>query len=121
MLLPDDVGDFRCESCDFVTSSLFDLMEHHGVEYSWNVMLSKKYSFNLFSFLSQLNFYLEEELFEEAWEHIQSTALLFLNSSGGPKEFEAFLEEAEIYANMDAVMNQVEEILKETYDDKDKE
>lgn len=121
MLLPNDDGYFHCESCEnFRTFDLFEYMEHHGVEYTWNVMLSKKYSFNLFSFLSTLNFYINEDLIEECYEHIQSTALLFLNSSAGPKEFEAFLEEAEVLANMDNVMNQVEEILKETYDDKDK-
>jgi hypothetical protein len=116
MLLPSEDGYFHCEGCeDFRTSDIFEFMEHHGIEYSWNVMLSKKYSFNLFSFLSTINFYLDEGLLEEAYDHVQSTTLLFLNSTAGQEEFESFLEEAEVIANMDNVMNQVEEILKDSY------
>lgn len=113
MLLPQEDGHFHCEGCeDYKTCDIFEFMAHHGVEYNWNVILSKKYSFNLFQFLATMNFYIEERLLEEAFDHIQSAALLFLNSSNGPKEFEEFLEEAEVMASMDSVMNQVEEILK---------
>mgnify|MGYP003336433498 CR=1 FL=1 len=119
MLLPQQDGHFHCEGCEnYKTCDIFEFMAHHGIEYSWNVVLSKKYSFNMFQFLAALNFYLAEDLIEEAFDHIQSAGLLFVNSSNGPQEFEKFLEEAEVMASMDTVMDQVEEILKnETKED----
>lgn len=120
MLLPQEDGHYHCEGCeDYKTCDLFEFMAHHGVEYSWNVILSKKYSFNLFQFFEQMNFFLDEGLLEEAFHHVQSAALLFLNSSNGPEEFNAFLEEAEVMASMDSVMDQVEEILKNGTKEKD--
>lgn len=114
MLIPNEKGLFTCKKDDFETDDLFEYMEHFGVEYEWMVRVAPKYTFNMFKFLEALTDMVAREDFNEAWEHIQSATLLLINASG--EDFEEFVEEAEVIAGMDTMMNQVEEMLKNESD-----
>lgn len=111
MLVPIE-GHFECSEsdCDFSTCDLFDFMEHCGVEYSWNVKLNKRYSFDLFTFLDLLNQMANVGDLDALYDHIQSATLLMINASGD--ELEDFLEESIVQSEMSDIMDGVERLLK---------
>ena len=112
MLMPVD-GHFECSEsdCDFVTCDLFEFMEHCGVEYSWNVRLNKRYSFDLFLFLDMLNNLTNIGDLDAIYDHVQSAVLLLINASGD--ELEDFMEESVVQSEMSDVMDGIERLLKE--------
>ncbi len=112
MLIPMD-GHFECSEseCDFATCDLFEFMEHCGVEYSWNVKLNKRYSFDLFQFLDILNNITNLGDLDAIYDHVQSATLLLINASGD--ELEDFIEETIVQEEMAHVMDGIERMLKE--------
>lgn len=112
MLMPVD-GHFECSEsdCDFATCDLFEFMEHCGVEYSWNVRLNKRYSFDLFLFLDMLNNLTNIGDLDAIYDHVQSAVLLLINASGD--ELEDFMEESVVQSEMSDVMEGIERLLKE--------
>ena len=112
MLIPVD-GHFECSEpkCDFATCDLFEFMDHCGVEYSWNVRLNKRYSFDLFQFLEVLNKIVNTGDLDAMYDHVQSATLLLINSSGD--ELNEFIEEMIVQEEMEYVMDGIERILKE--------
>ena len=112
MLIPND-GHFECSesNCDFATCDLFDFMDHCGVEYSWNVRLNKRYSFDLFMFLDAMNEMLNVGDLDGAYDHVQSATLLLINASGD--ELEDFIEESVVQSEMSEVLDGIERLLKE--------
>lgn len=112
MLLPID-GHFECAEfdCDFITCDIFDFMEHCGVEYKWGVRLNKRFSFDLFEFLSIMSEIIDAGDLDSAYDHIQSATLLMVNASGD--DLEEFIEEAVVQAGMDGIMMGIEGILRE--------
>lgn len=112
MLMPVD-GHFDCseESCDFSTCDLFEFMEHCGVEYAWNVKLTKRYSFDLFLFLEMLNKLTDAGDLDAMYDHIQSATLLLINASGD--ELEEFIEESVVQSDIDEVFEGLERLLKD--------
>jgi hypothetical protein len=112
MLIPID-GQFECAEadCDFATSDLYDFMSHCGVEYSWNVRLNKRYSFDLYMFLDVLNELANVGELDGIYDHIQSATLLLINASGD--ELEDFIEESIVQSEMSEVMDGIEGLLRE--------
>ena len=112
MLIPVD-GHFECSesNCDFVTCDLFEFMEHCGVEYEWGVRLNKRYSFDLFTFLSILNDITNQGALAAIYDHVQSATLLMINASGD--ELSDFIEESVVQSEMTEVMDGIERFLKE--------
>jgi hypothetical protein len=112
MLIPVD-GHFECSEpkCDFATCDLFEFMDHCGVEYSWNVRLNKRYSFDLFQFLEVLNKIVNTGDLDAMYDHVQSATLLLINASGD--ELNEFIEEMIVQEEMEYVMDGIERILKE--------
>lgn len=112
MLIPVD-GHFNCSEpkCDFATCDLFEFMDHCGVEYTWNVRLNKRYSFDLFQFLDVLNNLVNVGDLDAMYDHVQSATLLLINASGD--ELSEFIEEMIVQEEMEYVMDGIERILKE--------
>jgi hypothetical protein len=112
MLMPKD-GHFICEQsdCDFGTCDIFEFLDHCGIEYSWGVRLNKRYSFDLFEFLSILSEIIDDEDLEGAYDHIQSATLMMVNASGD--DLDAFIHEAVVQSEMSSIMDGIEGLLKE--------
>jgi hypothetical protein len=111
MLVPVD-GHFICEDkCDFTTCDIFEFLDHCGVEFSWGVKLSKRYSFDLFTFLEQLNNLIDEGDGDAIYDHVQNATLMMVNASDDT--LEPFIEEMVVAAEMDDVFEGVEKLLKE--------
>lgn len=111
MLLPSDDGYFGCEYDDFKTSNLFEYMEHHNIEFDWMLRLSPNYSLNLFTFLDELTFFMEEKNYDEVWNHIQSVVLLLINSCS--EDFDTFVQEAEVVTGSQDMFDQIDKFLNE--------
>jgi hypothetical protein len=111
MYMPNDDGYFTCEHDDFKTSNLFAYMEHAGMEFDWLVRLSPKYSLNLFTLLSELTYFMNEEKYDDVWEHIQSVTLLLMNSC--TDDFDKFIHEAEVISGTERMFDQIESYLDE--------
>jgi hypothetical protein len=109
MLLPEQDGKFVCKADDFRTDNLFTYMDHFGVEYDWMVRLNHKFTLNLFSFLSEMAYFLNEDKIDDAWEHLQSVTLLLINASG--EDFDEFIEEAQLIAGSVEMFEQIERYL----------
>jgi hypothetical protein len=86
-------------------------MEHCGVEYEWGIRLSKRYSFDMFKFLSILNDITNRGDLDAMYDHIQSATLLMINASG--EELGDFIEETVVQSEMSDVMDGIERLLKE--------
>ena len=112
MLIPID-GHFKCSEtkCEFTTCDLYEFMEHCGIEYEWGVRLNKRYTFDLFHFLSILNDLTNIGDLDAMYDHIQSATLLLINASGD--ELEDFIEESVVQSEMSEVMDGIERLLKE--------
>lgn len=110
MLLPSDDGYFGCEYDDFKTSNLFEYMEHHKLSFDWMVRLSPSYSLNLFTFLEEMCFFMEDENYDEVWNHVQSVVLLLINSCGD--DFEKFVQEAELVSGTKDMFDQLDKFLR---------
>ena len=115
MFMPNDDGYYTCEHDDFKTGNVFRYMEHAGIEFDWMVHLSPKYSLNLFTFLSELTYFMNEEKYDDVWEHIQSVTLLLMNSC--TDDFDKFIHEAEIVTNTESMFDQIERYLSENKTD----
>jgi len=112
MLMPKD-GHFVCEQaeCDFQSCDIFEFLEHCGIEYGWGVRLNKRYSFDLFEFLSILNVMANVGDTEGMYDHVQNATLLMINASGD--DLDAFIHEAVVQSEMSSLMEGIEGLLKE--------
>lgn len=114
MLMPED-GHFTCgDECGFVTCDIFEFIEHCGIEFSWNVKLSKRYSFDLYMFLERLNSLTMMGDLEMIEDHIQNATLLMVNAT--ENELEPFIEEMVVESEIDDMFKDVEQLLKENRD-----
>lgn len=109
MLMPENDGTFICKKDNFRTGNIFDYMEHYGVEYDWMVRLNPRYTFNLFTFLNEINSLILKADFEEAYTLVQSVSLMMVNASG--EDFDEFVEEAEVIAGTQEMFDQLERFL----------
>jgi len=111
MLVPVD-GHFSCEdNCDFTTCNVFEFLDHCGVEFGWEVKLSKRYSFDLFTFLQILSQLVDEGDLDGIFDHVQSATTLMVNASDD--DLEEYIEEAVVASEMKDIINGAERLLKD--------
>jgi hypothetical protein len=113
MLFPDKDGLVNCETadCDFSTTDLFDFLDHVGVEFTWDVRVTPKYSFDLFKFLQVLSDMIDHGDLEEAYQVVQDTGFLFVNASSD--ELDDFIEESVVAEEADMGIRNIERMLRE--------
>lgn len=113
MLFPDKDGLVYCETadCDYKTTDLFDFLDHAGVEFTWDVRVTPKYSFDLFQFLQTVSDMIDHADIEEAYQVVQDTAFLFVNASSD--ELDDFIEESIVAEEADMGIRNIERMLKE--------
>ena len=111
MLVPVD-GHFSCEDdCDFTTCNVFDFLQHCGVEFGWEVKLSERYSFDLFTFLQILSQLVDEGDLDGIFDHVQSATTLMVNASDD--DLEDYIEEAVVASELKDIINGAERLLKD--------
>jgi len=113
MLFPDKDGLVSCETkdCDYKTTDLFDFLDHVGVEFTWDVRVTPKYSFDLFKFFQVLSDMIDHGDLEEAYQVVQDTAFLFVNASSD--ELDDFIEESVVAEEADAGIKNIERMLRD--------
>jgi 3-deoxy-D-arabino-heptulosonate 7-phosphate (DAHP) synthase class II len=109
MLIPDEKGFYQCEHDDFKTRNIFAYMHHAGMDFDWMVKISKNHTFNMFSFLAELDLFVKEDRYDELWHAIQGVTLMFVNSCG--EDFDEFLREIEVVTSSDDMLSQIEQFL----------
>ena len=112
MIIPDKDGFFHCENkgCPFETDSLFELLDHNGVEYTWGVRLSPKHSFDMFKFLDGIDHAICHGDFNELHAIVQSALMLFINAS--TDELDDFIMESTIISESESLVNGIEKMLR---------
>ena len=111
MLMPVD-GHFSCQDdCDFTTCNVFEFLDHCGVEFGWEVKLSKRYSFDLFTFLKILNELVDQGDLDGIFDHVQSATTLMVNASDD--ELEDYIEEAVVASELKDLISGAERLLKD--------
>jgi hypothetical protein len=110
MLIQNNKGQFVCEGDNFKTTDVFEYLDHAGVEFTWGVKLSDKTSLDMFTFLSMMNDAILIGELDEAYDMIQSAALLLINASS--KEADDYVEEAVVRATSNDMIRSMEEMLK---------
>jgi hypothetical protein len=113
MLMPDEYGLFTCDDCPYKTPDLFELLEHCETEFFWSIKLSRRYSFDLFQFLQAINELINDGEVERLKGLSQAVALAFVNSSEGNNVFNKFINENIVRSNIDSVIQNLEEMLKD--------
>ena len=113
MLVPDKDGRFGCEQedCDFKTTDVFDLLDHCGIEFSWGVKVSKGYTFDLFGFLQSLSASIDAGYLEDAYDIVQSAALLMCNAS--ENQLDELIDEVMIRSESEELIVNLERMLKD--------
>ena len=115
MLVPDEKGQFDCEdNCGFVTTDIYEFLDHCGIEFVWDVRLTKRLSFDLYTFLQQINDLANDGDLDALYDHIQSATLVMVNAS--EDDLEEFVEEAVVKSEMKDIMKGIEGLLKEKND-----
>lgn len=113
MLVPNEDGRFGCEQtdCDFETTDVFDLLDHCGIRFSWGVKVSKGYTFDLFGFLESLNSAIDGGYLDEAYDIVQSAALLMCNAS--ENQLDELIDEVMVRSEADELIVNLERMLKD--------
>lgn len=113
MLFPDKDGLVSCETadCDYQTTDLFDFLDHVGVEFTWDVKVTPKHSFDLFKFLQVISDAVNHGDLEDAYQIVQDTAYLFVNASSD--ELDDFIEESIVADEADMGIRNIERMLRE--------
>lgn len=107
-LIPDHDGRYECD-CGDQFRDIFDFLGHNDVQYEWGVRLTRNYTFDVFQFLSTLNNLIMENKYQDAYECVQSTALVFMNAGEGL--LADFMEEVLVHTEMHEVYNGLEKML----------
>ena len=113
-IIPNDEGFYVCK-CEEKFSDVFDFLSHNGIEYEWGVRISRKFTFDMFGFMSSLNDFIRDKKMEDLYESVQSAALTMLNASEGL--LPEFMEEVVVAGEMEDVYKGIEKLLKENKDD----
>lgn len=113
MLFPDKDGLLHCETseCEYDTTDLFDFLDHCGVEFTWDVRVTPKHSFDLFKFLQVISDAVNHGDLEDAYQIIQDTAFLFVNASSD--ELDDFIEESIVAEETEYGIKNIERMLRE--------
>ena len=113
MLFPSPDGSLSCETtaCEYKTTDLFEFLDHCGVEFTWDVKVTPKHSFDLFHFLELLSDSLDHGEVEESYQLVQDVSFLFVNASSD--ELDDFIEESIVSVEaVDGIKN-IERMLRE--------
>jgi len=113
MLFPDKDGLVHCETpeCDYEATDIFDFLDHVGVEFTWDVKVTPKHSFDLFKFLQVVSDAVNHGDLEDAYQMLQDTAFLFVNASSD--ELDDYIEEAIVADEADMGIKNIERMLRE--------
>jgi hypothetical protein len=113
MLFPDKDGLVHCETadCDYDTTDLFDFLDHCGIEFTWDVRITPKHSFDLFQFFQVISDAINHGDLEEAYQMVQDTAFVFVNASSD--ELDDFIEESIVAEEADSGIKNIERMLRE--------
>ena len=84
---------------------------------TWGVRLNKRFSFDLFTFLSLINDLTNRGDLDGLWDAVQSATLMMVNVSDG--DLEEFVEEIVVAGEMDDMMSDIEKLLKKDGNEKD--
>lgn len=118
MLVPDKNGILQCaDDCGFRTSDVFEFLQHCNIDFEWGVRLNKRFSFDLFTFLSLINDLTNQGDLDGVWDAVQSATLMMVNVSDG--DLEEFVEEIVVAGEMDDMMSDLEKLLKKDGNEKD--
>lgn len=110
MLIQNSKNQFVCKNDNYKTTDIFDYLDHSEVEFVWGIKLSKKVSLDMFHFLSLLNDSIVQGNLDEAYDTVQSAALLLVNASSD--EVDEFIEEAIVRGTTGEMIRSIEEMLK---------
>ena len=113
MLIQNSKGQFVCEGEDyetFKTTDVFEYLDHAGVEFKWGVKLSGKTTLDLYAMLLSINNALLVDDLDEAYDMVQSAALLLVNASSD--EVDDFIEEAVVRATSKELISGIEGMLR---------
>lgn len=108
-IMPDEQGFYVCE-CGEEYTNVFDFLDHNSVTYEWGVRITKKWSFDMFEFMRNIDQALRDGDPKEIYEAVQSAALTMLNASEG--KFMEFMEEATVAGEMEDIYAGVEKLLR---------
>lgn len=113
MLFPNDDGQLQCETkdCDFKTTDLFEFLDHCGIEFTWDVRVTPKYSFDLFQFLQTLSSIVDAGDLDQAYDVIQDVGFLFTNASSG--DLDDFIDECIVAEETESGISNIERMLRE--------
>jgi hypothetical protein len=113
MLFPDKDGLVYCstEDCDYSATDLFDFLDHVGVEFTWDVKVTPRHSFDLFAFLQVISDAVNHGDLEDAYQIIQDTGFLFVNASSD--ELDDYIEESIVAEEADMGIKNIERMLRE--------
>ena len=113
MLFPDNDGIVECETkdCDFKSADIFEFLDHVGVEFTWDVRVTPKHSFDLFKFLQVISDMVNHDELDEVYQVIQDTAYLFVNASSD--ELDDFIEESIVAEEAHDGIKNIERMLRE--------
>lgn len=118
MLIPNKDGILKCaDDCGFSTSDIFEFLQHSNIDFEWGVRLNKRFSFDLFTFLSLINDLANEGNLDGVWDAVQSATLMMVNVSDG--DLEEFVEEIVVAGEMDDMISDIEKLLKKDGNEKD--
>jgi protein associated with RNAse G/E len=106
MLFPSPDGSLSCETtaCEYKTTDLFEFLDHCGVEFTWDVKVTPKHSFDLFHFLELLSD-------EESYQLVQDVSFLFVNAASD--ELDDFIEESIVAVEANDGIKNIERMLRE--------
>lgn len=108
-IIPDAKGNYICE-CQQKFQNVFDFLAHNGVEYEWGVRISDNWSFDMFEFMLNLDFFLSKNDLQSVYEAIQTAALTMLNAS--EDKFMEFMEEVTVAGEMEGIYEGLEKLLR---------
>ena len=113
MLFPDKEHMVHCETtdCNFKSADLFEFLDHVGVEFTWDVRVTPKHSFDLFKFLQVLSDMVNNNEVDAAYQIIQDTGYLFVNASSD--ELDDFIEESIVVEEASDGIKNIERMLRE--------
>jgi hypothetical protein len=116
MLLPDKAGVFHCRDCEYTTDNVFELFQHCDIDFTWEVYMGGRYSFDLFQFLELLDELIADDSGDTARDYIQTLSLGFANIFEGGMDLNEFFQESLVRKNVNTVIKKMEDMLKDEHE-----
>lgn len=113
MLMPDKDGFYKCSECEFESENVFKLLEHCMIDFKFKLKLSRAYVLDLFALLKGIDSALEMGELDELNQLTQMATLTLINASEGKDEFDKFMGETFIKEEAEALISELEGMLRE--------